>query len=159
MSEFIKVGRIVNTFGLKGQVKVELLTDFPDRLGKGRRLRLKDDWVTVEASSWQKDRLLLKLSGVDSIDQAKALQWEYLLAVDEAPEMGEDEFLVTDLEGLKVVTVDGKELGIVDEVADYPAQDILIIGEIMIPLVKEFVKDIDLDKGIITVDPLEGMLD
>src|SRR6185369_11071334 len=98
MSEFIKVGRIVNTFGLKGQVKVELLTDFPDRLSKGHRLRLKDDWVDVEASSWQRDRLLLKLSGVDSIDQAKALQWEYLHAIDEAPEMEEGEFLVSDLE-------------------------------------------------------------
>ena len=146
MSELLQVGRIVSTFGLRGQVKVELMTDFEERLGKGRRLRLKDDWVVVESCSWQKDRLLLKLSGVDSIDQAKALQWEYLsVPADEEPELDEDEYLVSDLEGMKVVTVDGQELGEVDEVAEYPAQDILVIGEIMIPLAKQFVKDIDLD--------------
>jgi len=159
MSEFQQVGRIVGAFGLKGQVKVELLTDFEERLSAGRRLRLKDDWVTVETSSWHKNRLLLKLEGVNNVDAAEALQWEYLSAPPDDLELGEDEFLVSDLEGLKVVLADGTELGIVDEVAAYPAQDILVIGELMIPLVKEFVKDIDLEKGVITVELIEGMLE
>jgi len=159
MSEFIQVGRIVSTHGLKGQVKVELLTDFPERLAAGRRLRLKDDWVTVEASTPQKDRLILKLSGIKKIEQAKALQWEYLSAAPDDLDLDEDEFLVTDLEGLRVVTTDGQDLGEVDEVAAYPAQDILVIGELMIPLAKEFVKDVDLDKGVITVELIEGMLE
>lgn len=160
MSELLRVGQIVSTHGLKGQVKVMLLTDFEDRLAKGKRLKLKEDWVTVESVGHHKERLILKLSGVETIDQAKLLQWEYLSVLgDEEPEMDEDEFLVSDLEGMMVRTVDGVELGVVDEVAAYPAQDILVIGELMIPLVKQFVKDIDLENEVITVELLEGMLD
>lgn len=156
----LRVGQIVSTHGLKGQVKVMLLTDFEDRLAKGKRLKLKEDWVTVESVGHHKERLILKLSGVETIDQAKLLQWEYLSVLgDEEPEMDEDEFLVSDLEGMMVRTVDGVELGVVDEVAAYPAQDILVIGELMIPLVKQFVKDIDLENEVITVELLEGMLD
>lgn len=160
MSELLRVGQIVSTHGLKGQVKVMLLTDFEDRLAKGKRLKLKEDWVTVESVGHHKERLILKLSGIETIDQAKLLQWEYLSVLgDEEPEMDEDEFLVSDLEGMMVKTVDGVELGLVDEVAAYPAQDILVIGELMIPLVKQFVKDIDLENEVITVELLEGMLD
>jgi len=160
MSDLLRVGQIVSTHGLKGQVKVMLLTDFEDRLAKGKRLRLKEDWVTVESVGHHKERLILKLSGVETVDEAKLLQWEYLsVRGDEEPEMDEDEFLVSDLEGMTVRTVDGVELGVVDEVAAYPAQDILVIGELMIPLAKQFVKDIDLENEVITVELLEGMLD
>jgi len=159
MSENLKVGRIVNTHGLKGQIKVEVLTDFEQRLAKGRRLRLKDDWVTVEASQWQDKRMLVKLSGIDSIDAAKALQWEYLYAAPgEEIELDEDEYFVEDLVGMKVVTVDGDELGKVDAVEAYPAQDILIIGELMIPFVEQFVKKVDFEAETITVELIEGML-
>lgn len=159
MNEPIRVGRIVASHGLKGQVKVELHTDFPQRLAKGRRLRLKDDWVTVEASQFQNDRLLLKLSGVTSIEDAKALQWEYLFSPgDEQPILEDDEFFVEELIGLKVVTVEGQELGEVDEVAAYPAQDILVIGELMIPFVEQFVKSVDFDSATITVELIPGML-
>jgi 16S rRNA processing protein RimM len=159
MSEFQRVGRIVNTHGLKGQVKVEVLTDFDERLAQGRRLRLRDQWVTVEASQWQRDRMLVKLSGVDHIDDAKQLQWEYLLAAPEDLVLDEDEFMVDDLVGLNVVTAKGKSLGCVDSVEAYPAQDILVIGELMIPFVHQFVKSVDVEKKVITVELVEGMLE
>src|SRR5579862_1408199 len=94
----VRVGRIVGTHGLKGDLKVEILTDFAERLDKGRRLRLKENWVTVETARIQKDRLIVHLSGIDSIDDAEALQWEYLEApVDERPELEADEYVTADL--------------------------------------------------------------
>lgn len=159
MSEFQKVGRIVSTHGLKGQLKVEVLTDFDERLAKGRRLRLRDQWVTVESSQWQRDRMLMKLSGVNHIDEAKDLQWEYLLAAPEELELDDDEFMVEDLVGLKVVTVDGQDLGRVDAVEAYPAQDILVVGDLMIPFAHQFVKSVDIEGKVLTVQLLEGMLD
>jgi 16S rRNA processing protein RimM len=72
--------------------------------------------------------------------------------------LDDDEYRVDDVIGLKVVTIDGKELGKVDRVDPYPAQDILIIGDIMIPFVEQFVTDIDFEVGIITVDLIPGML-
>ena len=159
MSEFIRVGRIVNTHGLKGHVKVELLTDFEQRLAKGTRLRLRDDWVTVEESRWQNDRLVLKLSNIGDIESAKALQWEYLsAAAEDELELDEDEYLVEDLIGMMVNTSAGMAIGKVDEVAAYPAQDILVIGDVMIPFVDDFVKEVDFDTKTITVELIPGML-
>jgi 16S rRNA processing protein RimM len=154
-----RIGQIVGAFGLKGEVKVEPLTSFWDRFQKGARLRLKGDWVTVEGYREHKNRPLLRLSGVNDATAAEALQWEYLEAIlADPPELEEDEFLTEDLIGLRVVTTDGQELGEVDDVLGTPAHDILQIGEILIPVVKEFVKDIDLEEEVITVQLIPGML-
>ena len=159
MPEFVQVGQIVGAHGIKGQVKVTPLTEYLERLDKGARIHLKGDWIEVESSTVHKGRLLLKLAGVETMTQAQALQWEYLEAAPiAAPEMEDDEYLVTDLEGMRVVTTAGRELGEVDEVLAYPAQDILRIGDLMIPAVKEFVKDIDLEGRVITVELIPGML-
>ncbi len=156
--EFVKVGRIVGAFGLKGQVKVEPLTDFAERFDKGARLRLKGEWVTVEAMREHKGRPLLKLSGINNLTVAEAHQWEYLEAAAlENPNLEEDEYMVEDLVGLKVSTVEGEELGVVGNVLNYPAHEILEVGEILIPLVKEFVKSVDLEKGLIRVQLIPGM--
>lgn len=154
----VRVGRIVGAHGLKGEVKVELLTDFVERLDAGRRLRMRGNWVTVEKARVQNGRLLLKLSGIDDIDDAKGAQWEYLEApAEERPELEEDEYVTADLVGLEVVTLEGEVIGKVSDVLLLPAHDVLVIGEIMIPAVKRFVKDVDLAKKRITVELIEGM--
>lgn len=156
--QFVRIGRIVGAFGLKGEVKVDVLTDFDERFTKGARLRLKGDWVTIEAVRYHKNRPLLKLTGVNDATAAEALQWQYLEAPALAEEdLEEDEYLVEDLLGMEVRLASGEVLGEVDEVLDYPAHDVLKVGEILIPLVKEFVKDIDLDEEIVTVELIPGM--
>jgi len=157
-NQSIRVGQIVGAFGLRGEVKVEPLTDFWQRFQKGSRLRLKGNWVTVEGFREHKNRPLLKLSGVDTIDAAEKLQWEYLEVTGDRPDLDTDEFYADDLEGLMVVTVEGQELGEVDEVLATPAHPILVIGDIMIPAVKEFVVIIDLEEERITVRLIPGML-
>lgn len=150
----------MGAFGLNGQVKVNPLTDFPSRFDVGSRLRLGETWTEVQSVRWKDGRPTLKLEGVNTINEAQALQWEYLLVpASSLPQMSQDEFLLDDLLGLPVVTVQGLNLGIVDDVMSLPAQDILVVNEIMIPLVKEFVKDIDLDAGLITVELIPGMLE
>ena len=154
----VRVGQIVGTHGLKGDVKVELLTDFIDRLDVGRRLRLKGDWITVRSARLQKDRLILGLVGLDDVDSAQALQWEYLEAPEEErPELDEDEYATADLIGMEVVTTDGEDLGKIDNVLAMPAQDVLVVGSIMIPAVKQFVKSVDIASRRITVELIEGM--
>lgn len=154
----VQVGRIVGAHGLKGDLKVEILTDFVQRLDVGRRLRLKGDWVTVERVREQKGRLIMKLHGIDTIDEAEKLQWQYLEApAEERPSLDEDEYVTADLVGLSVFTTSGEELGKVDDVLLMPAHDVFVVNGIMIPGVKQFVKDIDLKNRKITVELLEGM--
>ncbi len=154
----VPVGRIVGAHGLKGEMKVELLTDFVERLDIGRRLRLKGEWVTVESSRIQNKRLILGLSGIEDIDQAKALQWETLEAPsDSRPELEADEYVTADLIGMKVATTEGEDLGAVEDVLLMPAHDVLVVSGIMIPAVKQFVKQVDLTGRTITVELIEGM--
>ena len=160
LEKFIRVGQIVGSFGLRGQVKVQPLTDFWERFEKGNVLRIKGEMVEIEEFTVHKKRPLLRLAGVKSATVADALQWEYLEAVDaEKPELEEDEFLTEDLVGLKVVTTDGQALGVIDEIMPMPAHDVIKIGELLIPAVKEFVKDIDFDTETMTVQLIPGMLE
>lgn len=155
--EIVRVGQITGAFGLKGIVKVTPLTDYWEtRLAEGNRLLLKGKWVTVEVFQIHKNRPMLKLSGVDDATAAENLQWEYLEAEGDV-ELNEDEYLVEELLGLRVVTIEGEELGEVDEVLPMPAHDVLQVGEIMIPLVKEFVREIDLESETMTVKLIPGM--
>ena len=144
---------------MKGHVKVKPLTDFTSRFDAGSRFRLRESWTEVQEVRWKDGRPTLKLEGVNTIDQAQALQWEYLLVpASSEPILSEDEFFLDDLIGVSVVTSDNLILGKVDDVINLPAQDVLVVGEVMIPLVKEFVKNIDLDKGQIVVELIPGML-
>lgn len=154
------MGRIVGAFGLQGELKVEPLTDFLERLQKGARLRLKGDWVEVTGFRLHKNRPLLRLSGITTVDQAEALQWELLHSEDASrPPLEDDEFFTSDLIGMEVWTTDGQQLGHVDEVMATPAHDVLQVGKILIPAVKAFVKDVDLDHDRLTVQLIPGMLE
>lgn len=157
MPELIRVGRIVGAFGLKGELKVDPLTDFLDRFDKGSRLRLNGDWVTVETVRMHKGRPLVKLAGIDDATAAEKLQWAYLEGEEQDLELEEDEYLAEDLVGMQVFSVSGELIGEVDEVLAYPAQDILKVGETLIPMVQQFIKEIDLEAEKITVELLPGM--
>jgi 16S rRNA processing protein RimM len=136
------------------------MTDFLERFEKGSKLRLKGEWVEVESCTIHKKRPLLKLSGVRGLTAAEALQWEYLeIPESQKPELDEDEFLSDDLVGMKVITIEGQELGEVDAVITMPAHDVIQIGELLIPAVREFVKDIDFESGVMTVALIPGMLE
>lgn len=145
---------------MDGTVKVEPLTDFWERFSTGSRLRLNDTWVEVLASRVHKNRPLIRLSGVDSLTKAQALQWQYLEAPAESrPPLEEDEFLTEDLIGMRVITVEGQDLGEVEDVLRMPAHDVIQVGAVLIPAIKEFVKMVDFDTNSITVQLIPGMLE
>lgn len=152
------IGRIVGAFGIRGQVKVEPMTDFMERFSAGRKLWILDKPFTVETFSMHKGRPLIKLSGIDHIDAAEALQWSYLdTSTRQKLVLEEDEFMTKDLIGLAVVTEEGESLGVVNDVQTFPAHDTLIVGELMIPVVKAFVKLVDLEARRLTVRLIPGM--
>jgi len=133
-----------------------MISNFPARFDKGNTLFIDGKPIKIEESQFHKGRPLLKLAGIATMSQAEALQWKVLEAEGE-PEMEDDEFLLEDLIGLKVVTVEGEELGVVNDIEDYPAHEVVLVGEIRIPLIDHFVTDIDLDAGVMTVKLIYGM--
>lgn len=150
------VGKIVGAFGLKGHVKVEVISNIASRFDRGETLFIDDKAYKIQECKIHKGRPLLKLAGIESMTEAERFQWKILEAEGE-PELDEDEYLLEDLIGLKVVTTEGEELGEVEDIEDYPAHEVVLVAGIRIPLIEHFVKDIDLDKEVMTVQLIYGM--
>lgn len=151
------IGRIVGVFGIKGEVKVEPLTSFLQRFDRGEVVFVSGMEHKVEGSRLHQGRILLKLDGINDPDQARALQWSIVESnQDSELDLEEDEFRTDELLGMSVVE-DGVVLGEIDDVLALPAHDVLVVGDIMIPAVKAYVKKVDLKKRIISVKLIEGM--
>lgn len=164
----VTVGRIGRAHGIRGAVVVGVRTDEPElRFAKGSRLDTDPSGVgplTVTGTKWHSGELLVRFEGISDRDAAEELRGTWLL-VDSAtipPPDDPDEFNDADLVGLSVRTLDGTDVGTVDDVL-HPAQDVLVVKavdgrEIMIPFVKSIVPEVDVKSGFIAIDPPEGLL-
>lgn len=155
------VGRISGVFGVKGWVKVYSYTDPRDNILNYPRWYLKQggQWQAVEVESGRKQgkAVVAKIEGCDDRDAALALRdVEIAIDRDQLEVLGADEFYWTDLIGLRVVTIDGIELGEVDRLIETGANDVLVVKgdrERLIPYVREqVVRSVDLEAGEIRVD-------
>jgi 16S rRNA processing protein RimM len=159
----VAVGKVVRPWGLRGDVKVESLTDFPDRFEPGETLWLDGVEREIEAVRWQKAALYLKLAGIDGTDEAEAWR-DHLLEVPETDlhELEADEFYHHQLIGLRVHTEAGEELGTVREVLPTGSNAVLVVrgprGEVLLPFIQDVVKRIDLAGGSLSVELLDGLL-
>jgi 16S rRNA processing protein RimM len=138
---------------------VELLSDFPERFEDGAVLWLQGEQRTIERVRWQKGALYLKLSGIDDPDTAEELRAALLeVPEDELTPLDDDEFYHHELIGLRVETVAGVALGEVREVLATGSNAVLVIGtrgETLLPFIDDVVESVDLDEGLIVVDPLD----
>lgn len=156
---FVPVGEVVGIFGLKGWIKVRPLTEFAERFDPGASLNIGSDVFRVTDVGWKEAQVRLKLEGIDTPEAAESLRGAILTAPkDEHPELDEDEYYTADLIGLEVVDEEGSVLGKVDEVLPAPAQDLLKVGAVLIPVVRDFVREVSLEEGRIVVRLIPGML-
>ena len=161
----IVIGRVVAPFGIRGEVKVVVLTDFPERFDAGSRIALKPAAgrrrkKLVEGCRSHKGQLLVKLRGVDSVADAEQLR-DAEIVIDKA-ELGQlpvDAFYVFDILGLQVVTDDGRDQGQVTEVLTSGANDVYVTSTgLCIPALKHVVANIDLERRVMTIHPVPGLL-
>ena len=163
------VGRIGKAHGIKGEATVEVRTDDPElRFAPGAVLLTDPPErgpLTVRAGRVQGGRLVLSFEGVPDRNAVEKLRNTMLVAEVDPDELPEDpdEYYDHQLEGLKVRSVDGVELGVVDQMVHGPAQDLFVIrrpdgGELLLPFIAEFVPEVDLEAGVVLVDPPEGLL-
>lgn len=153
--ELVVIGRVVKPQGRRGEVLVHPLSDRPDRFASlGRALVAGPGGETREVrvtSSWpHKGRHVLKLEGVDSIDDAERLRgWDLGIAEEELAPLPAGSYYHHELKGLKVADGDGVEVGVVEDVMETGAgAPILVVkgpeGETLVPLATDFVKQVDL---------------
>jgi 16S rRNA processing protein RimM len=160
---YIAVARIVGPWGLHGDLKVETLTDFPQRFAAGSRVYTGDVAYVIERCRWQRGRALLKLAGIDSAIAAEALRHRLL----EVPEtelhpLGEGQFYHFQILGLEVRTTTGELLGRVEQIISTGSNDVYVVrgprGEVLVPAVDDVVKSVDPAAGHIEVEAVEGLL-
>ena len=163
--EKIKIGKIVNTVGLKGEVKVYNYSDSIEIYETIESRYVEDRLTVIENVRAQKNMVILKLEGADDRNAAEALRGKELyITDDDLPELPEGQYYVRDLIGMSVAEEDGNLLGHVTDVLQNTAQDIFEVEsengkKLLIPKVEQFVLDIDAEKREITVRLIEGMLD
>lgn len=163
--EKIKIGKIVNAVGLKGEVKVYNYSDSDEVYHRTPQIFAEDKLFDIENVRMQKNMVILKLAGIDDRNAAEAAKGRDLYITEEdLPELPEGEFYVRDLIGMTVKETDGNEIGTVTDVIQNSAQDIFEVEKedgkkVLIPNVDEFVLDIDAEKREIEVKLIEGLLD
>lgn len=173
MTEFLTVGKVVNTQGLKGEVRVMSQTDFPEeRFKKGSQLtlfqeRLAPVELVVASHRLHKNFHLLSFVDHPSINDVEKYKGGTLKVAAEAlpkEELADDEFYYHEIVGLKVISETGENLGTVKEIFTTGANDVWVVArpqqkDWYLPYIDEVVEDIDLNKGEVHIQLMEGLLD
>jgi 16S rRNA processing protein RimM len=167
-ANYLAIGRITGAHGIRGEVKVEVLTDYPERFQAGARVLLgterEAEPVEIETARPHQEAMLVKLGSVPDRNAAELLRGQLLLIpADEAMPLGENENYVHDLIGLVVETTEGRELGKLTEVLYTGANDVYVVagpsGEILIPALREVILTVNLSEGRMVVSLPEGLTD
>ena len=169
MEQFLRVGVISSTHGLRGEVKVYPTTDDPERfldldeviLDTGREHKI----LEIEGVKFFKNQVILKFKGYDNInDIEKYLKKDLLVDREHAVELGENENFIADLIDMEVVTDEGKVLGTLTDVIETGANDVYAVKtpegkEILLPAIRDCILDVNVDEKRMTVHVMEGLLD
>ena len=161
----IKIGKIVNTVGLKGEVKVYNYSDRSEIYENTSHIYVENDLTAVESVRLQKNMVILKLEGISDRDRAEALRGRELYVTEEdLPELPQGQYYVRDIIGMAVREENGTFLGEVTDVIQNTAQDIFEVQKqggkkVLIPKVDEFVLNIDIEKKEILVRLIDGLMD
>ena len=161
----LAVGRIGGAHGIHGELKVEVLTDFPHRFEPGSRLFLEGEEVEREVVSARphKAYMLVKLKNIENRTEAQQLRGLHLLVHrDNATPLPEDEYYTDELVGLRVITTEGVNLGELTEVLWTAANEVYVVqggyGEVLLPAIADVIQEVDLQKGEMGVRLLPGLV-
>lgn len=159
MFDSVTIGKIVAPHGVRGDVRVIPLTDFPDRFSKLKDVLLDDGQIlTVQQAKFHKQFVLLKFSGVDDMNAAEKLRGKKIqVRREDAAVLPEGNYYIFDIIGLKVYTADDEYLGTVTDVLQTGSNDVYVTERpeedqpLLIPALKKVVSNIDIKAGRMTV--------
>ena len=169
MEEMLRVGVITTTHGVHGEVKVYPTTDDAERF-----LELEEIWLDtgkerlplkIQNVKFFKNMVILKFEGYDDINAVQAWRQKDLLVTrEQAVELQEDEYFIGDLIGLHVEDEEGNALGVLRDVLETGANDVYLVSrpgekDLMLPAIKDCIREVDLEAGIMRVRVLPGLLD
>lgn len=169
MEQYLQVGVITQTHGVRGEVKVFPTTDDPERFLDLKRVLLDTgkEKISLEIKSVKffKQFVILKFKGIDNInDIERYKRCPLLVNREDAVELEEDEYFIADMIGMAVWTDDDKEFGTLKDVIETGANDVYIIqskdhGEVLVPAIKECIIDVNVEEQKMVIHLMDGLLD
>ena len=166
MEGLLEVGQIVNSYGIKGFLKVVPLVDNNNQYKNFKKLYIQENKkikeLKIQEIKFSKNLILVKVEGIENIEEALKLKNFYLYAKREDIKLEEGAHFIVDLIGLKVYTEEGEFLGILKEVLQPGANDVYIIEndkreQLLLPVIPDVVKNIDIENKKIVIRLLDGL--
>jgi 16S rRNA processing protein RimM len=164
---YLAVGKVTRAHGLRGEIVVAVLTEFPGRFAETELVYLGNEFEAeayrLESYRWHKHTILLKLAGVADRTQAEQLRGQLVqVPVEEAMPLPEGSFYLYQLLGLQVITTEGETLGPIVNILETGANDVYVVErqgeELLLPAIAEVVQSVDLAKGQMIVKLIDGLL-
>lgn len=166
--DYLQVGVITSTHGIRGEVKVFPTTDDASRFQSLKNVILDTGReklsLEIERVKYFKQFVILKFKGIDNInDIEKYRKMPLLVSREDAVELGEDEYFMADMLGMKVFTDEGEEFGTLKDIMETGANDVYIIdtkmhGEVLIPAIKDCILDVDTEGQKMTIHLMDGLI-
>jgi 16S rRNA processing protein RimM len=167
-TEWATIGKIVALFGIRGEVKVFPMSDIPGRFAQLESVYLTPDYVGYAIESvrpYKGDMLLLKFAGIDDVNAAETLRnCDICIPLEQLAHLPPDSYYQHDILGLQVYTLEEKEIGPIVDILPTGGNDVYVIKttggqQVLIPAVKAVIKQVDLRRKKMYIDPLRGMLE
>ena len=169
-TEWATIGLIVAPFGIRGEIKVFSLSDIPDRFTQLKAIYLQRDnrhiaYTIKTVRPYKGDMVILKLEGIDDANAVEDLRnLSIVIPMDELAKLPPDSYYLHDIIGLHVTTLNGQQLGAIVDVIATGSNDVYIVKseegrEVLIPAIKDVVKQVDLIRQMMYIDPIKGLLE
>ena len=159
-NELLECGKIVNTHGIRGEVKIVPWADSPEFLCDLPTLYIDGKPVKIRNARVHKGNVIALLEGIEDVNTAMLLKEKVVSMSRDDVDLPEGSFYLADIIGLKVIDEHGNELGVLDDILSPALQQVYVVKgqrEIMIPVVPEFILETNVDGGYIKVRLIEGM--
>ena len=168
MTKYLEIGQIVNTFGIKGMVKVKPFTDDIKRFDKLKKVYIENKngrkEYEIEEIKYHKEMVLIKFKGIENPEDANLLRESYLTVDRDSEEpLEEGTYYIVDMIGLEVETEEGEKLGSLVDIFNTGSNDIYVVKnelgkQILLPAIKDVIKKIDMEKRKMTVHLIPGLM-
>lgn len=161
--EFIVVGKVLAPWGTQGQVRVQVLTDFPQRFAPGAKVYIDRQPMTIDHCAWRKGNAIIKLRDIGCFKEAEQLRHKTVeIHHSQLQPLPEGQYYHFQLIGLEVWTIGGELVGKITEVLTATSNDNYVVssarGKVLIPAIADVIKSIDLNHQRLVIEPMAGLL-
>lgn len=164
MDKYIEIGKIVNTYGIKGQLKIVPYTDNIKRFEKLKKIYINEKEYLIENVKYLKNLVILKLQEINTIEQAEEYKNLYIyIDRKDAVKLPKDTYFIRDLIGIEVYTNDGEKLGRIDDIFKTGSNDVYVVKnslgkQILLPAISSVIEKIDLENKKVIVNLIKGLI-